>query len=121
MEPLFDRNRRLVGWILKERHIFDVQLSWMAYIKDENAWSSVNSNWLGPVIGLLCLDREGRVVAWNPKEKVAGISKPKRPPRAPYRPHPPKTPTPRGRVLPPMPPTPLRGWSPLSFSEWLRQ
>jgi len=115
MEPLFDKYRGLVGWMVNERHIFDVQLTWMAYIKDENAWSAVNPNWLGPVIGLLCLNREERVVAWNPKEKAAGIAKPKRPPRAPYRPHPPKSPSPRGRVLPPMPPTPMRGWSPLSF------
>ncbi|GAH33871.1 unnamed protein product, partial [marine sediment metagenome] len=55
MEPLFDKDCELVGWIDPMRHIFDTNMNWVAYISNGHVWSSETENWLGPVLGLLCL------------------------------------------------------------------
>ena len=61
---------------------------------------------MGPVNGLVCLDTRGKVIAWNPKEKIEGSSRPMRPMRA---------------MRPLKPLTPLGGWSALSILEWINQ
>jgi len=121
LEPLFDKNCELVGWISPREHIFDVNLNWVAYIKKNNAWSVETGNWLGPVKGLLCYDSNGKVVAWNPKEHVVGITRPTKPPKElkpprPLRPLKPLTPP-----KPLRPPVPTGGWSELTFWNWLSQ
>ena len=70
MEPLFDSDCELVGWLDPLRHIFDTDLNWVAFISVGHAWSSDSGNWLGPVPGLICLDQSGKVVAWSPRERV---------------------------------------------------
>jgi hypothetical protein len=121
MEPLFDENCELIGWIDPRSHIFDIDLNWVAYISRGHAWSTESGNWLGPVPGLICLDQYGCVVAWNPKEQVAGSPRPPRPPWAPRAPKPPRPPRPPQPPRPPRPPQPVGGWSDLSFRAWLSQ
>ncbi len=52
-----------MGWLEPDRHIFALNMNWVAFLQDGHAWSSNTGNWLGPVDGFNCLDREGRVVA----------------------------------------------------------
>lgn len=118
---LFDKDCDLVGWINPDSHIFNTDMDWVAYISNGHAWSAGNGNWLGPVKGLLCLDRNGKPVAWNPKEQITGTVKPATPARAaraarPARPARPATP-----ARPARPPVPAGGWSPLSFYAWIGQ
>lgn len=72
MFPLYDRDCDLVAWIKPNEHIFDTNMNWVGYIKSGHAWSSKTGNWLGPVNGLLCLNQQGKPVAWSPKEAVRG-------------------------------------------------
>lgn len=121
MEPLFDANCDLVGWIEPGEHIFDTDMNWVAYISNGHAWSSDTGNWLGPVNGFNCLDQEGRVVAWNPIQDVEGSMRPMRPMR-PTRPMRPMRPMHPMRPMRPMRPmTPSGGWSQLSWNEWILQ
>jgi hypothetical protein len=118
---LFDKDCELVGWIYPGEHIFDIDMDWVAFISGNHAWSAESGDWLGAVKGLLCLDRQGKPVAWNPKERVAGTSVPSKPSRAsraskPSRPSKPSKPS-----RPSEPSTPNGGWSPLSFFGWLAQ
>jgi len=74
LEPLFDKDCNLVGWIDPGRHIFDTDMNWIAYISGGHGRSAETGNWLGPVRGLLCFDHSGRVVAWNPEERVSNMA-----------------------------------------------
>lgn len=121
LEPLFNKDCELVGWMRPNQHVFDTGMNWVAYIRNNHAWSAETGNWLGPVNGLLCLDTSGKVVLWNPKEKVLGTSRPPRPARAPRSPRPPRPPRPARPPRPPRPPIPVGGWSNLSFGSWLSQ
>lgn len=47
--PLFDRECTLVAWIDPNRHIFNTDMQWIAYISSNHVWSSDTGNWLGPV------------------------------------------------------------------------
>lgn len=63
MEPLYDANVNLVGWIEPGHHIFDTNMNWLAYVAGDHAWSANGGNWCGPVVdATTCLDRSGRVV-----------------------------------------------------------
>lgn len=122
MFALFDKDCELVGWIKDTLdHIFDTDMNWIAYIKNGHAWSANSNDWCGPVNGLTCLDQSGKVVAWNPKQKIKGQLKPIVPIRAirairPVRPINPMRP-----IKPIKPITPIGGWSELSFPEWIAQ
>lgn len=121
MEPLFDKDCELVGWIDPMRHIFDTDVNWVAYISNGHAWSSKTGNWLGPVLGLLCLDQAGKVVVWNPKEQVKGTARPARPARAARVARPARPAKPARPARPAIPATPTGGWSQGTFWAWLSQ
>lgn len=121
LEPLFDLHSNLVGWILPGRHVFDRQVNWVAYLSDGHAWSVATDDWIGPVRGLVCLDREGRVVASAPGQSVDAAVAPRRPSGKPPAPPPPKPSRPPNPPRPPMAATPPGGWSRLRFSDWASQ
>ena len=120
MEPLFDSNCDLAGWINPGEHIWDTHMNWVAYIRNGHAWSAESGNWLGPVNGLICLDTEGKVVAWNPAQAVTGSMRPMRPIRAMRAMRPMRPMTPMRPMRPMRPITPMSGWSE-SFAAWLEQ
>jgi hypothetical protein len=121
LEPLFDNNSRFVGWIDPGRHMFDPDMRWIAFLAGGHAWSPETASWLGPVQGLTCFDREGRVVAWSPRRLVTGLV-PGAHPIQPTRPARPLRPLAPVRPLRPIRPlTPVRGWSPIAFENWLSQ
>jgi hypothetical protein len=68
MEPLYESNVNLVGWIEPGWHIWDTNMDWVAYISGGHAWSSGSGSWCGPVNETTCLDRSGQVVAWESGE-----------------------------------------------------
>jgi len=86
IDPLFDRNLHLVGWIDPNRHIFDLDLNWVAYISGGNVWSPRSGAWLGPIDGRACMDQQGNPVAWNPKDPVRIVRAPSFRPFRPLRP-----------------------------------
>jgi hypothetical protein len=122
MKALFDKDCGLVGWLKDSHdHIFDTQMNWVAYIKNDNVWSAKSGNWCGPIKGYNCLDKNGKVVAWNPDQAVRGTVAPVTPVRAvravtPVRPVKPVSP-----VRPVRPVTPVGGWSTLTFKSWINQ
>jgi hypothetical protein len=121
LEPLFDLHSNMVGWILPGRHVFDRQMNWVAYLSEGHAWSVATGNWIGEVPGLVCLDREGRVVASAPGQSPDAGASPRRPPRKARVPRPPEPSRPPNPPRPPMGPTPPGGWSRLRFSDWAGQ
>ena len=121
MFPLFSRECELVGWAQPNRHIFDADMNWVAYISAGQAWSAETGNWLGPINGLLCLDRSGRPVAWNPTEVLMGIARPAIPGRAALAAMPPRPSKPALPARPARPAAPSGGWSTGSFYAWLSQ
>jgi hypothetical protein len=118
---LFDKDCGLVGWISPDQHIFDTSMNWVAYQSGNHAWSSKTGNWLGPVIGLMCLDQSGCPVAWNPKGAVAGSGVPAHPARAARAARPARPALPARPARPSRPATPSGGWPKYSFSNWLAQ
>jgi hypothetical protein len=121
MEPLYDLNSELVGWIEADEHIFGLNMDWLAFLALGHAWSATTGNWLGPVEDLCCQDQSGRVVAWTPEYGPIGSARPPRPPRAPRAPRPPRPPRSPRPPRPPRPARPSTGWSDLSFGEWTAQ
>jgi hypothetical protein len=121
MFPLFDKDSNLVGWIEPHKHIWDTDMNWVAFITDGHGWSADTGNWMGPVKDLLCLDTDGRVVAWNPKDYVAGVPKPREPVPAARAEEPPRPAMPVKPARLDRPATPLGGWSSLSFHTWTMQ
>ena len=117
LEPIFDKRCNVIGWIEPGSHLFDTNMSWVGYIVDGHAWSVKTNRWAGPVRGLLCIDKDGGVVAWNPGAIVSGMT-PSSPPTQPPRPPMPSRPS-----RPAMPPRPdlssAPSWSPLTFREWI--
>lgn len=121
MEPLFDLNCELVGWIDPGNHIFDTDMNWVAYIANDHAWSSQTGNWLGPVNGLNCLDQTGKPIAWNPNESVEGSMRSMRPMRAMRAMRPMRPMLPMRPMRPMRPMTPMGGWSQMDWAAWMGQ
>ncbi len=121
LQPLFNSNCELVGWIDSgRRHIFDTEMNWVAFISNNNAWSTETGNWLGPVDGLTCLDHDGHVVAWNPSQVPHGKVHPIRPLKALIVIRPVRPKRPEHLVYPSHSPvTPTGGWSQISWYEWI--
>jgi len=119
--PLYDKNMDLVGWLQPGQNIFNTDMEWVAYIADGNAWSTYTSDWIGPVNGLVCLDTDGKVVAWCPGGRLAGSSRPTRP----NRPNQPDNPGLQSMQSmpsrPSIPSIPSGGWSSLTGYEWFYQ
>ena len=72
LKPLFDKDSELVAWIDPDKHIFDTDMDWVAYISNGHARSAESGNWCGPVSGHTCLDQSGRVIAWSPGSRASG-------------------------------------------------
>lgn len=121
LRPLFDKKCNLVAWIDPDKYIFDTKLKWVAYIYDGHAWSCKNGNWLGPVHGLLCLNKAGKPIAWNPDEPIYGTKRPDRPARAARPPRYGHYPKPTRPSRPAHPAMPAGGWARGSISAWFRQ
>lgn len=120
MEPLFDKNCSLVAWIEDYKYIFDIHMNWIAFVVEDNVFASKNCEWLGPINDYNCLDKTGKVVAWNPDHEVKGSSVPYTP-YTPYKPYAPHTPyTPCTPYTPYTPYTPLGGWSKLKWEDWIK-
>lgn len=121
MEPLFNQNCELVGWMRLDEHIFDLDMNWVAYISNNHAWSAETGNWLGPIDVATCLDQNGKPLVWSPISDIRGTVRPIRPVRAvrsvrPVRPVRPVLP-----VRPVRPIAPVGGWSQLTWQQWLAQ
>ena len=116
MFALFGKDCDLVGQIQTGKHIFDINMSWVAYISNNHAWSAEAGNCLGPAKGIICLDQSDKVVAQNPIESVSGTSKPAKPASATSAAKPAR---PARPAHPAMPATPVDGWSNESFLAWL--
>ena len=119
LTPLFSQHCDLVGWIQPRQFLFDVDMTYVAFLANGHAWSARSGLWIGPVVGTHVFDTEGRPVAWNPGEPLRGFGKPLRPVNvvravSPVRPTRPITP-PRPLTAPVL----SGGWSPLTFAEWL--
>ncbi|MBU3209463.1 4-fold beta flower protein [Clostridium algidicarnis] len=122
LEPLFDKRANFVGWLYNREHIFDTDLNWVAYINNGYAWSVKKLNWIGKLKNTNCLDRDGKVVAWNPDSPVIGGLSEVEEPLKSYKPLPPPKPLISEKPLkPPKAPKAIGGWSPLTFSQWLDQ
>lgn len=121
LHALFDRYCSHVGWIDRDRYIFDVDMNWAAFIDHGTVWSKNKLSWIGKADGVVCLDKDGRVVAWGIGQRIAGDptlqKKPKIVPKLPEEP----TGMLRPQVpSPPIPPMPILGWSNYSFDQWLQ-
>ena len=121
MEGLCAKERELVGWFDSLQHIYDFGLNGVAYVAGGHAWLVDTANRISPVAGLNCLDQAARVVAWNPRDGVAGVSRPALPTRPPRPARPARPARPSFPPRPARPPVPAGGWSVLSFASWLSQ
>lgn len=119
--PLFDKDCEHIGWIDPGKHIFDTDMNWVAFIINNNAWSVESGNWLGPVQGIVCYDTNGKVIFWNPKEKLTGTVQAPRPSRQMAPAKPPTAERPADPAKPKKPKSPKDIWSDLSFWGWLSQ
>ncbi|UOK57383.1 hypothetical protein MGI18_23175 [Bacillus sp. OVS6] len=122
MEALFDKDCQLVAWLDAENeNIFDTNMNWIAFLSEDNIFSSTTKKWLGVYNKLACYDTTGRIVAWNPESPFEGMGTPNRP-YSPYTPYTPYTPyKPYTPYTPYRPNTPYRGWSEISFNKWRNQ
>lgn len=122
MEALFDKKANFVGWLYDRENIFDTELRWVAYINNGYVWSVDKRNWIGELRNTNCLDKDGKVVAWNPNSPVVGSLDKVEAPLKAHKPLPPPKPLIDEKPLKPSkPPKPIGGWSPLTFNEWLSQ
>ena len=121
LKPLFDKNSELIGWIEPGKHIFNHNMDWIAYISRGHAWSSKTGNWIGPVNDLVCLDTNGKVIAWSKGANIRGSVHPANPARATRAARPARPARPAMPARPAKPATPVGGWSNLSINEWLNQ
>jgi len=120
--PLHNNRNQLVGWITPEEHIFDTQMTWVAFLQNGHAWGCDDCSWLGQMNGLICLDHAGKPVAFHGGEPVIEGMQTRKPTVAGIRLNRPARPS-----QPPMPipprwrSAPFSGWSELSFIEWFNQ
>ena len=109
-----------MGWF-DGTNLFDVNVSWVAFTADGHFFSPVTLGWLGRLNKGSALDHHGKPVAWLAGTIPTGILDD-------YRPAPSASPLPPSRPLTPMTPfkpasqfVPNVGWSPLTWTEWLKQ
>lgn len=121
MYPLFDKNCDLVGWLELGEHIFDTEMNWVGYISGGNVWSAETGDWLGPIMGLTCLDRNGKPILWNPDKTIQTSMRPISPIRATRAIRPIRPIRPINPIRPIRPIVPIGGWSELSWNEWCNQ
>ncbi|MCP1573603.1 hypothetical protein J2S30_001982 [Herbaspirillum rubrisubalbicans] len=120
MKAVFDKDANLVAWF-DDKNLFDINLSWVAFVVGGNVFSANRSTWLGPYDKGSFQDRTGKPVAWVQGTNPHGGMRPMTPmhpmrPMTPMRPMRPMTP-----MRPMRPMVPLGGWSTLTFAEWLAQ
>ncbi len=119
--PLFDKDCDHVGWIEPGKFIYNTDMQCVAFIVNNNAWSVESGNWLGPIQGLLCFDTNGKLVFWNPKEKITGKVSAPRPSRQILSIKPPQPEKPSDPSKPTKPKVAKDVWSDLSYFSWLSQ
>lgn len=121
MYPLYTPQVELVAWLDDAGNIFDSNMNWIAFISDNNVFSSVSIGWLGIIKDKTILDQSGKPFLWNPDSDILSMSKPFRPfkpfkPFAPFKPFKPFTP-----FKPFKPFVPSGGWSSHNFDSWKNQ
>lgn len=121
MNPIFDRNSRLVGWINeKDNMIYDASMRWIGFKRNDSIFTN-NSNWVGGYYKNTFVDKQGKPVAWLGNHQPCGCGKLSEP-LTPLRPLTPLTPLrPLTPLTPLRPPTPLDGWSNLDWHLFWRQ
>lgn len=122
MTPVFDKQSILSGWF-DGKNIFDLDMSWIAFVSGQNVFESASLSWLGPVHQDCFLDTDGKPVAWLKNGKPVGKLTPLKPLR-PLRPLRPLKPLKPLRPLKPLKPlvklVPLGGWSRLTYTVWIK-
>jgi hypothetical protein len=122
LHALFDRYCNHVAWLERDRFLYDPDMKWLAFVHNKhNVWTKDTLRWAGTINGVICMDTEGKVVAWGIGQKI--ISDPSVQKKPKLVPKQPAEPTGTLRPLlpnPPIPGTPLLGWSSLSFQEWIK-
>jgi hypothetical protein len=121
LQPLYDRYCNHVAYIGSGRYLFDPDLNWIAFIDNRQVWS-LDLKWIGSINGAICMDKDGKVVTWSVGQKVMGDPSVQKKPK--FTPHLPEAPTSFLRPMmqnPPIPATPLTGWSILSFADWIKK
>jgi hypothetical protein len=121
MTPIFNARSLHRGW-LDGNNVFDPSWRWIAFLHADNIYSATSLHWLGSLNEGSVRDRSGKPVAWlEGASPTRGVAPPP-PGAAPQKPVTPfvtqRSPVPRP---PPIPLTPLGGWSPLDWEEWLSQ
>ncbi len=120
MTALFDRHSNLVGWVKDAKHIFDINMNWIAFTGSNlSVWTVRNKTWVGHLHGDNFRDINGKTAFWNPKTRLQNSLKPMKPlkpltPLTPLKPLKPLTPL---RPLQPL--TPLGGWSDLDWDTFM--
>jgi hypothetical protein len=120
LQALFDRYCNHVGWLQRDQFIFDPEMKWLAFIDNHNVWTVNPTVWVGAVHGVICMDHDGKVIAWGMGQRIVGDPSLRRKPK--FVPMIPPDPTGMLRPMvpnPQLPAAPLMGWSNLSFHEWL--
>ncbi|WP_372663197.1 4-fold beta flower protein [Cohnella sp.] len=121
LQPLFDRYCNHVAYIDNGRFLFDTEMNWVAFVHNKQAWSKDNLQWLGPINGIVCMDKEGKVITWGIGQSIMGdLSLHRKPKIVPELPQKPTSPMRPMLQSPPFPRTPLSGWSNLSFDNWIK-
>ena len=115
MTPLFYKTRNLLVWISDGfEDIFDLQMRWVGFIRDNHVWRANDVQWIGPIVDGNIYDRAGHPIAWSNKNvyrQPAPIQ-----PVAPFKPFAPFSPFKPFDPIRPFPPLePMGGWSSTSF------
>lgn len=120
LQPLFDRYCNHVAWLSRDQFLFDPGMKWLAFIDNNNVWNKENLEWLGIINGAICLDKEGKVIAWGIGQRIMGDPNPAKKPR--------KVPKVPGEPIgllrqlipsPLLPAAPSREWSEKTFEQWV--
>jgi hypothetical protein len=121
LSALYDRYCNHVAWLDRDQFLFDVEMNWVAFIHNKQVWSKETLKWLGPINGVICMDKEGKVMAWGTGQKVMGdLSLHRKPKIVPRLPEEPTSILRPFLQAPPIPGTPLSGWSDISFDDWIK-
>ena len=120
MTPLFNSQTQLVGWLAdNKKYIFDTNLNWVAFIDNNNIWTTKNKNWVGVLYGNNIRDTFGNTAFWNPDTPIENSLKPLNPlkPLTPLSPLKPLKPLNPLRPLKPL--TPIGGWSIMTWEQFI--